>query len=85
MYLYLATSQNVVSLVLVREEDEVQRPIYYVSRALKATEIRYSLLEKSGLCIDSHSRELGPIFLSAPHPSPNRPTFGYFTQEFDFV
>ena len=34
LYLYLAISQAVVSVVLVREEDGSQRPVYFTCRAL---------------------------------------------------
>lgn len=39
MYLYLAISPIVVSLVLVQEEDE-QKPVYYISKVLKDMESR---------------------------------------------
>ena len=34
LYAYLAITDYVVSLVLVRSEDGVQRPVYYVSKSL---------------------------------------------------
>ena len=34
LFLYLAISPAIVSAALVREEDKVQKPIYYTSRAL---------------------------------------------------
>ena len=34
LILYLSMSPTVVSIVLVKEEDKVQRPIYYVSKVI---------------------------------------------------
>ena len=46
LQLYLAVNQNVVSAVLVRQEDTHQFPIYYVSKSLIDAETRYSSMEK---------------------------------------
>ena len=35
-----------LAAVLVKEEAKIQRPIYYVSRALRDAETRYTKLEK---------------------------------------
>lgn len=34
IYLYLAVSKEAISIVLVREEDHIQKPIYYISKRL---------------------------------------------------
>ena len=41
LYLYLAVSQAAVSTALVREEDGLQRPIYFTSRGFRGVEERY--------------------------------------------
>jgi hypothetical protein len=41
LYLYLAVSPTAVSAALVREEDGVQKPVYFVSKALHGAEERY--------------------------------------------
>ena len=46
LFLYLAISPAVVSAALIREEDRVQKPVYYTSRALRGAEERYPLMEK---------------------------------------
>ena len=46
LFLYLAMSSAVVSTALVREEDKVQKPMYYTSRALRGAEERYLPMEK---------------------------------------
>ena len=38
LYLYLVITSHVVSSTLIREEDKVQRPVYYTSKALRGTE-----------------------------------------------
>uniref|UniRef100_A0A2N9F216 Uncharacterized protein n=1 Tax=Fagus sylvatica TaxID=28930 RepID=A0A2N9F216_FAGSY len=38
LYLYLAISSSAVSSTLIREEERVQKPVYYTSRALKGAE-----------------------------------------------
>ena len=38
LYLYLAVSPYAVSLVLIKEEEKVQKPIYYTSKVLKGVE-----------------------------------------------
>ena len=35
LYLYLVVSLHAVSLALIREEGKVQKPVYYISRALR--------------------------------------------------
>ena len=41
LYLYLAVTSHAVSSALIREEDKVQRPVYYTSKALRGAEGRY--------------------------------------------
>ena len=44
--LYLAVSDFSTSAILVREQDRVQQPVYYCSRALRGAEERYPKMEK---------------------------------------
>ena len=46
LYLYLAVSQATVSAALVREDDGLQRPIYFTSRGFRGVEERYPQMEK---------------------------------------
>ncbi|KAJ9542393.1 hypothetical protein OSB04_028899 [Centaurea solstitialis] len=46
LQLYLAVSKNAVSAVLVREDDQQQHPIYYVSKSFLNAETRYTSMEK---------------------------------------
>ena len=42
---------HAVSLVLIREDNGLQRPVYYVSKSLHEAKIRYSPLEKAILAV----------------------------------
>ena len=46
LYAYFVVTDYAVSLVLVRNENGVQRPVYYVSKSLHEVETRYLALEK---------------------------------------
>uniref|UniRef100_A0A2N9IKM3 Uncharacterized protein n=1 Tax=Fagus sylvatica TaxID=28930 RepID=A0A2N9IKM3_FAGSY len=58
----LAISSSAVSSALIREEERVQKPVYYTSRALKGAEERYSNMEKLAFALLIASRKLRPYF-----------------------
>ena len=60
--LYLAVSDFSTSAVLVREQDRVQQPVYYCSRAMRGAEERYPKMEKLILALVTTSRKLRPYF-----------------------
>lgn len=64
MYVYLSTSEEAVSAVLVRAEGKEHKPIYYVSKTLQGTESRYIPLEKLALTLITASRKLRTYFQS---------------------
>ena len=45
--MYIAITLHVVSLVLVRVEEGIQKPMYYVSKSLQEVEVWYFPLEKA--------------------------------------
>jgi len=49
--LYFAVTERAISLVLVQEQDQVQKPIYFVSKVLQVPEVRYQALEKAALAV----------------------------------
>ena len=51
LFAYIAIASHVVSLVLVRVDSGVQMPVYYVSKSLHETEVRYLPLEKAILAM----------------------------------
>ena len=62
LYVYLAISQHAISTALVREEDQVQKPVYYVSKHLTGAERNYPKIEKLAYCLVIASRMLRPYF-----------------------
>ena len=51
LFAYIAVALYVVSLVLIRVDNDIQRPIYYVSKSLHKAEVCYLPLEKAILVI----------------------------------
>ena len=62
LYLNLTVSKEAVSTALVREEEKVQWPVYYMSKRLLDTETRYPELDKLALALMVASRKLRPYF-----------------------
>ena len=62
LFLYLAISPIAVSAALVREEENVQKPMYYTSRALRGAEERYPLIEKLAFALVTAAHKLNPYF-----------------------
>ncbi|XP_024024279.1 uncharacterized protein LOC112092414 [Morus notabilis] len=62
--LYLSVSQHAVSSILIREEEMVQLPIYYVSKKLLDPESRYNEMERLTLALMVASRKLRHYFQS---------------------
>jgi len=51
LFAYIVVASHAVSLVLIRVEIGVQRPVYYVSKSLHETEVHYLPLEKAILAV----------------------------------
>ncbi|KAK2999702.1 hypothetical protein RJ639_023128 [Escallonia herrerae] len=64
LLIYLSVTEVTVSTVLIREEDGVQKPIYYVSKVLQAMETRYLKIDKIALALIISARRLRPYFQS---------------------
>ena len=62
LFLYLAISPVAVSAALIREEEKVQKPVYYASRALCGAEERYPPMEKLAFTLVTVARKLKPYF-----------------------
>ncbi|XP_068500838.1 uncharacterized protein [Phaseolus vulgaris] len=62
--LYFAVTERAISSVLVQEQDQVQNPIYFVSKALQGPETRYQSLEKAALAVVFSARRLRHYFHS---------------------
>ena len=64
LFAYVAVAFHAVSLVLIREDNGTQRPVYYISKSLHKAEIRYLPLEKAVLAIVQATRKL-PYYFQA--------------------
>ena len=62
LYVYIAVAPHAVSLVLIREDNGLQRLIYYMSKSLYEAKIKYSPLEKAILAAVHASRKLPHYF-----------------------
>ena len=62
MFLYLAVSPTAVSAALVREEDGVQKPVYFTSRAHRGAKKKYPPMEKLAFTLVTVARKLKPYF-----------------------
>ena len=62
LFLYLAVSPAAVSATLIKEEERVQKLVYYVSRALRGAEERYLPMEKLAFALVTVARKLKPYF-----------------------
>ena len=51
LFAYIAMASHAVSLVLIRVDSSIQKPVYYVSKSLHEVEVRYLPLEKAILAI----------------------------------
>ena len=62
LFAYIAVASYVVSLVLIRVDYGIQRPVYYVSKLLHEAEVRYLPLEKAILAVVLGTRKLPHYF-----------------------
>ena len=51
-----------MNAALIKEEDKVQKPIYYAIRALRGPEERYPPMEKLAFVLVTAARKLKPYF-----------------------
>ena len=61
-FAYIAVAPHTVSLVLIRMDNGVPRPVYYVSKSLHEAKIRYLPLEKAILEMVQATRKLSHYF-----------------------
>ena len=51
LYAYIAVAHHTMSLVLIRDDNGLQKPVYYVGKSLHKAEVRYLPLEKAILAV----------------------------------
>ena len=61
-FAYIAVALHAMSLVLVRDEDGVQRLVYYVSKSLHEAEVLYLPLERVILAVVHTTQKLPHYF-----------------------
>ena len=64
IFAYIVVASHAVSLVLVRVDSGVQRPIYYVSKSLHEAEVCYLPLENAIFAVVHATRKLPHYFQS---------------------
>ena len=64
LFAYIAVAPYAVSLVLIRVDNGIQRPVYYMSKSLHEAEVRYLPLEKAILAVVLGTRKL-PYYFQA--------------------
>ena len=62
LFAYIAVTLYAISLVLIRVDSGIQRLVYYVSKSLNETEVRYLPLEKVILAVVHATRKFPHYF-----------------------
>ena len=62
LYIYLVVSNHAVSVVLIRVQKGIQKPVYYVSKTLVDLQTQYLPLEKMSLALVHATRKLQHYF-----------------------
>ena len=62
LYAYIAVAPHAVSLVLIRNDNGLPKPVYYVSKSLHEAEVRYLPLEKDILAVVHATQKLPHYF-----------------------
>ena len=64
--MYLSETHGAISVVLLTDRNSVQTPVYFVSKALKKTDINYSPMEKLVLALVFAAKRLRRYFQAHP-------------------
>ena len=62
LFAYIPVALYAISLVLIRVDNGVQRPVYYMSKSLHEAEVHYLPLEKAILAVVLGTRKLPHYF-----------------------
>ena len=66
MFLYLVVSATAVSAALIKEENKVQLPVYYINQAFQGAQAQYPKIEKITFALIVTLRKLRPYFQANP-------------------
>ena len=62
LFAYIVVALHAVSLVLIRVDSSIQRPVYYVTRSLYEVEVHYLPLENAILVVVHATQKLTHYF-----------------------
>ena len=62
LYAYVVVALHTMSLALIRDDNDLQKPVYYVSKSPYEAEVRYLPLEKAILVVVHAMRKLPHYF-----------------------
>jgi len=62
--LYFAVTDREINSVILQEQDQAQRPIYFISKVLQGSEVRYKAIEKEALAVVFTTQQLYHYFQS---------------------
>ncbi|KAM1771742.1 hypothetical protein ACFX11_046524 [Malus domestica] len=62
LIIYLSISASAVSSVLIRNDSNIEWPVYYASKASQDAETRYSNIKKLALTLVMSTKKLRPCF-----------------------
>ena len=62
LFLYLVVSPATINAALIKEEDKVQKPMYYADRALRGADERYLPMEKLAFALVTAAYKLKAYF-----------------------
>ena len=62
LFAYISVAPHAISLVIIRIDGGIQRPVYYVGKSLHEAEVRYLPLEKAILAVVHTTRKLPHYF-----------------------
>jgi len=62
LQLYFVVTERAINSVLIQEQDQVQKPIYFVSKVLQGPEVRNQTLEKEAMVVVFSARRLCHYF-----------------------
>ena len=64
LFAYIAVALYAISFMLIRVDNGIQKPVYYVSKSLNEAEVHYLQLEKGILTVIHATRKL-PYYFQA--------------------
>ena len=85
LFAYIAVAHHAVSLVLIRVDGGVQRPVYYVSKSLHEAEVRYLPLKKAILAVMHGTHKLPHYFQSYTIVVLTQLPFRFLLQSSDYI